>query len=103
MHTILHLKADGSDAQHHQSLEKRLGQTRLSSLFTHDHWTELAVITHQDQLTDEGESKRAASYQWENIYFQMLVYLKLKCKTKQSVWVIPAWLPALLAPCIPAQ
>lgn len=50
VHTVLHLEADGSDAQHHQPLKQRLRKACFSCLFTHHHWSQLAVISHQNQL-----------------------------------------------------
>lgn len=96
VHTVLHLQANGSDAQHHQSFEERLGETCLSCLFTHDHWTKLAVITHQDQLGQTREKAIKLSVTSGSTVKNILDALK-------RVWAIPAWLPELQAPCTLAQ
>lgn len=56
VHSILHLQTDGTDAQHDQTLKQRLGQPSFSRLLTHDHWAELAVVSHQNQLQREAST-----------------------------------------------
>ena len=57
MHAVLHLQADGPDAQHHQPLKQRLGQARLGRLLAHHHRAQLAVVAHQDELQVSEVSK----------------------------------------------
>ena len=51
MHAVLHLQTDGTDAKHDESLKERLRQAGPRCLLAHDHRAELAVVTHQDELT----------------------------------------------------
>ena len=51
VHAILHLQADGSDAEHDESLEEWLWQSGPRRLLAHDHRPELAVVTHEHELT----------------------------------------------------
>jgi len=55
VHAVLHLQADGPDAQDHQALKQRLGEARLRRLLAHDHGAQLAVVPHQDQLGGAGD------------------------------------------------
>ncbi len=50
VHAVLDLQTDWPDPQNYQTLKQRLGQTSFSCLLTHHHRTQLAVITHQNQL-----------------------------------------------------
>lgn len=54
VHTVLNLQTDWTNPQNNQTLKQRLGQTCFSSLFTHYHRAQLAVITHQNQLRKKG-------------------------------------------------
>lgn len=56
MHSVLNLQTERADAEDDKSLEQRLGQAGPGRLLAHDDWSELAVITDQDQLREsEGE------------------------------------------------
>ena len=44
VHTVLHLKADGTVAEEDEAFEEGLGETSPSSLLVHDRRTELRVI-----------------------------------------------------------
>lgn len=50
MHAVLDLQADRSDPQHHQPFKQGLGEAGFGCLLTHHHRTQLAVISHQDEL-----------------------------------------------------
>lgn len=50
MHSVLDLQADWPDPKDHQAFKKRLGQTRLGCLLAHHHGTQLAVVTHKNEL-----------------------------------------------------
>lgn len=50
MHAVLDLQADGTDPQNHQSLKQGLRQAGFSSLLAHHHWSQLAVISNQNEL-----------------------------------------------------
>lgn len=50
MHAVLHLQTNGPYPEDHQPLKERLRQTCFSCFLTHHHRTQLAVITHQNQL-----------------------------------------------------
>ena len=50
MHTILNLESNGSVAEYDETFEERLGETGTSSFFVHDDWTELLVITDENDL-----------------------------------------------------
>ena len=50
VHAVLHLQTDGADTQHHQTLKQRLGQTGTCRLLAHHHRSQLAMVTHKDQL-----------------------------------------------------
>lgn len=50
VHAVLDLQTDWSDPQNYKTLKQRLGQTCFSCLLTHHHRSQLAVITHKNQL-----------------------------------------------------
>lgn len=50
VHTVLDLQADRSDPQHHQAFKQGLGEAGFGCLLTHHNRTQLAVISHQDEL-----------------------------------------------------
>ena len=67
MHAVLHLQADGPDAQNHQPLKQRLGQARLGRLLTHHHRPQLTVVSHQDQLKGGETEKLDVDKLWGNV------------------------------------
>lgn len=51
VHAVLHLQSYGPRAQHYEPLKQALGEPRPRRLLTHHYRAQLAVVSHQHQLS----------------------------------------------------
>jgi hypothetical protein len=50
MHAVLNLQTYRSDAKEYETLEEALMQASFCGFFAHDHWAQLTMVAHKDNL-----------------------------------------------------
>ena len=74
MHAVLDLETYRPDAQYHEALKERLGQTGTGGLLTHDHGAQLTVITNKHQLKGTMSITKKP-LQFQTFYLLRKIYL----------------------------